>query len=52
MVGNESVILHDDTSRRIDVKADVQGRPLGDIERDINASLQQMQFPIRTMPRS
>ena len=46
MVGNESVILHDDTSRRIDVKADIQGRPLGDIERDINASLQQMQFPM------
>ena len=46
MVGNESVILHDDTSRRIDVKADIQGRPLGDIERDINAALQQMQFPI------
>ncbi|MFF2244030.1 efflux RND transporter permease subunit [Arthrobacter sp. NPDC058130] len=46
MVGNESVILHDDTSRRIDVKADIQGRPLGDIQRDIDASLQQMQFPM------
>jgi len=46
MVGNESVILHDDTSRRIDVKADIQGRPLGDIQRDINAALQQMQFPM------
>ena len=46
MVGNESVILHDDTSRRIDVKADIQGRPLGDIEHDINASLQQLQFPM------
>lgn len=46
MVGNESVILHDDTSRRIDVKADIQGRPLGDIEGDINTALQQMQFPI------
>ncbi len=46
MVGNESVILHDDTSRRIDVKAEIQGRPLGDIQRDIDANLQQMQFPI------
>ena len=46
MVANESVILHDDTSRRIDVKADIQGRPLGDIQRDIDASLQQMQFPM------
>ncbi|WP_427134673.1 efflux RND transporter permease subunit [Pseudarthrobacter sp. S9] len=46
MVGNESVILHDDTSRRIDVKAEIQGRPLSDIQHDINASLQQMQFPI------
>jgi len=46
MVGNESVILHDDTSRRIDVKADVQGRPLADIRRDIDASLQEMQFPM------
>lgn len=46
MVGNESVILHDDTSRRIDVKAEIQGRPLGDIQRDINTALQQMQFPI------
>ena len=46
MVPNESVILHDDTSRRVDVKADIQGRPLGDIQRDIDASLQQMQFPM------
>ena len=46
MVGNESVILHDDTSRRIDVKAEIQGRPLDDIQRDINAGLQQMQFPM------
>lgn len=46
MVGNESVILHDDTSRRVDVKAEIQGRPLGDIQRDIDTALQQMQFPI------
>lgn len=46
MVGNESVILHDDTSRRIDVKADIQGRPLADVQNDINAALQKMQFPM------
>lgn len=46
MVGNESVILHDDTSRRIDVKADIQGRPLSEIQHDVDASLRQMQFPI------
>lgn len=46
MVGNESVILHDDTSRRVDVKAEIQGRPLDDIQKDINTALQQMQFPI------
>jgi Cu/Ag efflux pump CusA len=46
MVPNESVILHDDTSRRVDVKAGIQGRPLADIQRDIDAGLQQMQFPM------
>lgn len=46
MVGNEAVILHDDTSRRIDVKADIQGRPVSDVQQDINNSLQQMQFPV------
>ena len=46
MVGNESVILHDDTYRRLDVKADIQGRPLSDIQNDINAGLQKMQFPM------
>ncbi|MCB5275442.1 Cobalt-zinc-cadmium resistance protein CzcA [Arthrobacter sp. SO5] len=46
MVGNEAVILHDDTSRRIDVKADIQGRSVSDVQQDINKSLQQMQFPL------
>ncbi|MCB5275697.1 Cobalt-zinc-cadmium resistance protein CzcA [Arthrobacter sp. SO5] len=46
MVPNEVVIMHDDTSRRIDVVADVSGRPLADIERDIQAAIKQIQFPL------
>lgn len=46
MVPNEVVIQHDDTSRRIDVVADVSGRPLADIQRDIEAAIQQIQFPV------
>lgn len=46
MVPNEVVILHDDTSRRIDVVADVGGRPLADIQRDIQAAIKQIQFPL------
>lgn len=46
MVGNEAAILHDDTSRRIDVKAEIQGRSVADVQQDINTSLQQMQFPL------
>ena len=46
MVPNEVAILHDDTSRRIDVVADVSGRPLADVQRDIQAAIKQIQFPI------
>lgn len=46
MVPNEVVIQHDATSRRIDVVADVSGRPLADIQRDIEAAIQQIQFPV------
>ena len=46
MVPNEVVIMHDDTSRRIDVVADVGGRPLADIQRDIQAAIKQIQFPL------
>ncbi len=42
----KSVILHDDTSRRIDVVAEVSGRPLADVQRDINAAIEQIQFPL------
>ncbi|RAX45821.1 AcrB/AcrD/AcrF family protein [Arthrobacter sp. AQ5-06] len=46
MVPNEVVIHHDDASRRIDVVADVSGRPLADIQRDIESAIQQIQFPL------
>ncbi|MEQ4519886.1 efflux RND transporter permease subunit [Pseudarthrobacter sp. B907] len=46
MVGNEAAILHEDTSRRIDVKAEIQGRSVADVQQDINTRLQQMQFPL------
>ncbi|MEC5179375.1 efflux RND transporter permease subunit [Arthrobacter sp. CG_A4] len=46
MVPNEVVIMHDDTSRRIDVVADVSGRPLADVQRDIEAAVKQIQFPL------
>ncbi|MGY2746721.1 efflux RND transporter permease subunit [Arthrobacter sp. UYCu723] len=46
MVGNEAVILHDDTSRRIDVKAEIQGRALGEVQQEIDMKLQQIQFPL------
>ncbi len=46
MVPNEVVIQHDATSRRIDVVADVSGRPLADIQRDIESAIQQIEFPV------
>ncbi len=46
MVPNEVVIQHDATSRRIDVVADVSGRPLADVQRDIEAAIKQIQFPL------
>jgi Cu/Ag efflux pump CusA len=46
LVPNEVVIQHDDTSRRVDVVADVSGRPLADVQRDIEAAIKQIQFPL------
>ncbi len=46
MVPNEVVVLHDDTSRRIDVVADISGRPLADVQRDVEAAIKQIQFPL------
>jgi Cu/Ag efflux pump CusA len=46
LVPNEVVIMHDDTSRRIDVVANIGSRPLADIQRDIEAAVKQIQFPL------
>ena len=46
VVPNEAVILHDDTSRRVDVRADIQGRALSDIQQDIERGIQAIQFPL------
>jgi Cu/Ag efflux pump CusA len=46
IVPNDAVIVHDDTSRRVDVKADIQGRGLADVQQDIEQGLQQIQFPV------
>jgi Cu/Ag efflux pump CusA len=43
---NQTVIHHDDTSRRIDVVANIQGRNLGDVTRDVQAAIKGMQFPV------
>ncbi|HKS01902.1 MAG TPA: efflux RND transporter permease subunit, partial [Arthrobacter sp.] len=46
IIPNDAVILHDDTSRRVDVKADIQGRGLAEVQQDIDKGLQQIQFPV------
>ncbi|MDQ0678268.1 Cu/Ag efflux pump CusA [Arthrobacter pascens] len=46
MVPSEAVIQHNETSRRIDVVADVSGRPLADVQRDIEAAIKKIQFPL------
>ncbi|MCU1554080.1 MAG: transporter [Arthrobacter sp.] len=46
LVPNEVVIQHDDTSRRVDVVAEVSGRPLADVQGDIEAAVKQIQFPL------
>ena len=43
---SEVVILHDATSRRIDVEATVSGRPLADVQRDITAAIKGIDFPV------
>jgi Cu/Ag efflux pump CusA len=39
-------IQHEGTSRRIDVGADVRGRDLGSVARDVQARLEQIRFPL------
>ena len=43
-------IKRENNSRRIDVKANVKGRDLGAVARDIDARLEKMQFPIGYHP--
>ncbi|WP_258803927.1 efflux RND transporter permease subunit [Pseudarthrobacter sp. NS4] len=43
---HESVITHTDTSRHIDVVAQVDGRSVGDITSDVNAGLANLDFPM------
>jgi Cu/Ag efflux pump CusA len=43
---NQTVIHHDNTSRRIDVVANIQGRSLGDVTSDVQAAIKGMQFPV------
>ncbi len=44
--GNLAVIRHDDTHRRINVTADIQGRSLADVEADVRAAIAEVDFPI------
>ncbi|MFD1213147.1 efflux RND transporter permease subunit, partial [Arthrobacter sp. GCM10027362] len=43
---NQTVIRHDDTSRRVDVVADIQGRNLADVKADVQAAISRMDFPV------
>ncbi len=43
---NLAVIRHDDTHRRMNVTADVQGRSLADVEADVRAAIAEMEFPL------
>jgi len=45
IVPSASVIRHDDTLRRIDIVADVDGRSTADVRRDIEDRLQEIDFP-------
>ncbi len=43
---NLAVIRHDDTHRRMNVTADVQGRSLADVEADVRAAIAEVEFPV------
>jgi len=43
---NQTVINHDDTSRRIDVSAEIEGRSLADVTTDIQAAIAKIEFPV------
>jgi CzcA family heavy metal efflux pump len=42
----QSVIYREGASRRIDISADVEGRDLGSVMKDVDAHLKQVQFPV------
>jgi CzcA family heavy metal efflux pump len=42
----QSVIYRDNASRRIDVSANIEGRPLSAVMADVNSRLQQVQYPL------
>ena len=52
MVGNEAAILHDDTSRRIDVKAEIQGRSVSECSRTSTRASNKCSSRSPTTPRS
>ncbi|GAA1815059.1 efflux RND transporter permease subunit [Agromyces neolithicus] len=43
---NLAVIRHDDTHRRMNITADVQGRSLADVEADVRAAIAGVEFPV------
>jgi CzcA family heavy metal efflux pump len=45
-----NVIERFDMRRKIDVKANVRGRPLGDVYADVQAAMQQVDFPLEYHP--
>ncbi|MGI8692135.1 MAG: efflux RND transporter permease subunit [Geodermatophilaceae bacterium] len=46
IVSNASVIRHDDTLRRIEIVADIDGRSTADVTADIERRLQAVDFPL------
>ncbi|MGB3829134.1 MAG: efflux RND transporter permease subunit [Ornithinimicrobium sp.] len=43
---NLAVIRHDDTSRRINITADIEGRNYGDVEEDVRTAIAAIDFPV------
>jgi predicted exporter len=41
------VIRHEDVSRYVDVEADVSGRSVGTVARDVKSALARVQFPLQ-----
>lgn len=43
---NQTVIQHDNTSRRVDVVANIQGRDLGAVKAEVETAIRSLQFPL------